>query len=1009
MLCVPGAFAVGVLPPRSPSWPSKRLEVADGEWLFDIDDWRMDISRGWRMAWRPEADFPQAFEGFESVGFDDADWSDIDLPATFEAAGFGTPVYRNDNWTFPPSPPFVPTVRPGVADAAGRTFDFSVPPGTPADAAKETVKAEPNPTARLRRRFDLPPEWAGRDTRLWIGSAQSAVAVWCNGRFAGFAQGSADAHEFDLTPFVKPAGNVLALQVFKYCSGTYLEDQDMWRTAGMNREVFLYSVAPSHIGDVRLSADYPARSVAADVSVVKAPEGGTVEVEVAGEFHSSAPAARRVRFEVPVPGVPDWTPESPCLLPVRVVLRGANGEIIDIRHYRTGLRVSAVVGGAYRMNGVAFRFQGVNRHETDPVRYRAVTRESMLRDARLLKEANFNAVRCCHYTQHPLWYEICDRVGLAVMAEANIESHGLSYHKCVLPGDRPEWLGPVLDRTRRMVCAAGNHPSVVLWSLGNEAGWGAAFEKSADLVRSLDGESRPIQYADMNAPADFDSQTYPTAQWLLEWKCGKALRKGEHGEAALLRQHGQQPSGKPFVANEYAHAMGNSTGGFGEIWDAFESSPRFAGGFIWEWCEHGLSAAGAAGRFRSAAARDLRAWLRGGDFGETPTSGNFCIDGLVRPDRASNPGLEEVRFVQQPMAARLSRDGCAVSVRNRLFFTALEPPRQVLCWTLFDDGGNVASGEWRDFRIAPGATEEFPLAKMPSAAKPDAERILRVALMTGGAKAAECEIALVPAAGGCAVPAAAGAITHRIAEAKWEAAFDRVPTDNDIGRGFDKPADATGNVECETLPSGAKSVALRFTARGEHGREGVRCVLPRSAVAVVSWYGRGPHENYPDRCRSSLLGVWRTDDPARDLATPYSRPQENGERCGVRWLEMSSADGARVRIVGERPFAFALRPYTSRDLASAGHYVELPPYSGEPDCWELTLDAAVAGVGGDNSWGLAPIDAYRLIDGAGTFRWTLFGAFAAEGPAGTFIASAPHVRSSPRQFSSCNNRTFIPL
>ena len=971
MVCDPAAFAVGALPPRSLSWPSKRLAITDGEWLFDIDDWRMDISRGWRMTWRPEADFPAELDGFESIGFDDSGWTGIDLPATFEAMGFGTPMYRNCNWTFPPNPPFVPTVRPGLADAAGRTFDFSVPPGTPADAVKETVKAESNPTARLRRRFDLPQGWVGRETRIWLGSAQSAVAVWCNGSFVGFAQGCADAHEFDLTPFVRPAGNVLALQVFKYCSGIYLEDQDVWRTSGINREVFLYSVAPSHIEDVRLAADYSSRSVAVDVSIEKSPEGGAVEVDVAGKFRTSAPAALKVRFEVPVPGVPDWTPESPHLLPVRVVLRGADGGIADIRHFRIGMRSSAVVDGVYHMNGIAFKFQGVNRHEIDPVCYRVVTRESMLRDARLIKDANFNAVRCCHYTQHPLWYEICDRVGLAVMAEANIESHGLSYHKCVLPGDLAEWLGPVMDRTKRMVCAAGNHPSVVLWSLGNEAGWELAFEKSADLVRCLDGEARPIQYADMNAPADFDSQTYPTAKWLREWLDGKAKRKGERGEAAALRQHGPQPSGKPYVANEYAHAMGNSTGGFGEIWDVFESSPRFAGGFLWEWCEHGLSAVDAAGRFRSAALRDPRAWLRGGDFGETPTSGNFCTDGLVRPNRAANPGLEEVRFVQQPIAARLLRDGVVVGVRNRLFFTALELPRHTMRWTLLEDGAEKSSGEWRDFRIAPGATAEFPLPDMPSASKPNAERILRVALLIDGAKAAECEIALGAVECGCDGPGAAEAILHPLAEAKWEAVFDRVPTDNDIGRKFDKPADAKGEVECEALPSGAKSVVLRFSARGEHGREGVRCVLPRSAVASVSWYGRGPHENYPDRCRSSLLGVWRTGDPERDLATPYSRPQENGERCGVRWLEITAADGARVRIVGERPFAFALRPYTSQALASAHYHVELPPYSGRPDCWELTLDAAVAGVGGDNSWGAAPIDAFRLMDATGTFKWTL--------------------------------------
>ena len=925
MLQEPDAFDVGRLPPRATSWPSRRLEIGDDEWLFDIDDWRIDIGSGWRWTWRPAADDPPELSGFERPSFDDSGWEAVDLPSTWEALGRGTPLYINSGWPFPKTPPCVPT-----ESSAG-------------DERRITIRSEPNPTARLRRRFDLPDGWAGRETRLWIGAAQAAVAVWCNGAFVGFSQGGADAAEFDISRHVKGKGNVLALQVFKYAAGSYLEDQDAWRVSGVYREVLLYSVPHAHVEDAVIVPDFAGKSLAGEISVANPPPGGTVEFR-AGDVLACAGAAEAVRLSVSSPDFREWNPESPALIPARIVLRDASGEILDVRHFRTALRSSSVSGGVYALNGRPFKFQGVNRHEFDPVRFRAVTRGGMLRDARMIKEANFNAVRTSHYTQHPLWYEICDRVGLAVMAEANLESHGLSYHKCVLPGDDKAWERPALDRMERMVRTLRNHPCVVMWSLGNEAGYGSAFEKGAAAVRGLDAHHRPIQYADMNAVADFDSQTYPTVAWLRDWLAGKAVRKGERGEAAAMRQHGAQPSGKPYLANEYAHAMGNSTGNFAEYWRMFDSSPRFAGGFVWEWCEHGVGT-----------------WLYGGDFGDRPNGGNFCCDGLVRADRVPNPGLEEVRRVQQPLAASIGRKGgsLAIRLRNRHFFTALDPARHSVSWTLLSDGQKVSSGKWLLPRvIGPGETWAVPVEGIRAEA---GEGVLRMRLLDGDSTLAECEAVL----GGAVKEPEPCVGSHPVFAADWKPVFDRVPTDNDRGCKFTGGADAVGTV---ARSKDGTCLTFRFAANGEHAREGVRCILPTSAVVSVAWYGRGPGENMPDRCRGSLLGAWRTDDPA-SLSTAYTRPQENGERWDVRWLELTAVDGSSVRICGDRPFGFCLRPYASEALAAAHHAKDLPPFSSPPACWELTLDAAMRGVGGDNSWSEPPMPRYRIGARSGLFHW----------------------------------------
>ena len=980
----PVALSRNALPATALSWPSRSLTLSPEQYLYDIDDWRLSLQDGWRCLWRPDAGEPRSLAGFQRPDFDDSNWDAIELPATWEMKGYGTPIYVNSGWPFRPDPPRIPE-----RGERGRT-----------------VHAEPNPTMRLRRVFVVPEEWRGRLIRLYVGAAQAKLSIWVNGLFVGSTQDAGAGFSFDLTSVCQEGENTLAFQVWKYAEGSYLEDQDAWRFSGIYRDVFLYSVDPSHIEDAIFESRYEERSILVRATIVDPPPGGVLEWTLGNKtasfrFGASPLPETAVSLRLSSGSFPSWHPENPGLVASRLVLRDASGAIRDIRHARTALRSSSVCDGVYRINGMPFRFQGVNRHEIDPAGGRVMTHSRMEQDARMIKEAGFNAVRTAHGTHHPLWYEICDRIGLAVLAEANIESHGLSYLRCVLPGDRSEWRPAVLERIERMVRTLRNHPSVVLWSLGNEAGYGEAFSAAAGRIRELD--ERPIHYADMNAVADFDSQTYPTVAWLRDWLAGRAERKGEHGEATSLRQHGVQPSGKPFLANEYAHAMGNSTGNFAEIWKTFEASPRFAGGFVWEWCEHALYRPSAGGAAHSST-RLASPMCYGGDFRDSPNSGFFCCDGLVRGDRVPNPGLSEVRSVQMPLGIALDEATGQLLCRNRYYATSLQPRLHCIALRLLR-GGKVVADRVVPLQkpVPPRGTWSLPSAAIAAlcpmfraASCAEEERILRIGLLAGKRVLAECEFPLDPF-----VPSrflrdgVPGAPSDGLYP--FEPVFDRVPTDNDRGCRFTDPGKASGSIvwndwmpfdgfsagqaDCAATGTHFKLLTFGWKLRSECGRIGVRSLLPVSAVVAVEWYGRGPGENYPDRHTGAFLGWHRCARPA-ELATPYTHPQENGERCDCRMLRIYGESGVCTEICADASFGFCLRPYRSRELAEAAHASDLPPVNGAaPEVWELTLDAAMRGVGGDNSWGLLPMPAYRLLPesllwGNGTIRF-LFRRYAA--------------------------------
>ena len=922
----PKIFGVGKLPPRAASWPSKRPELAADEFLWDVADWRIPLDGRWKLCWGscPE----ERRLDFEKPGFDDSGWSDIELPANLECAGFGTPVYSNITYPFHCDPPHVM--------------------GTPPE--EWTAFTERNPVGQFRRVFTLPEEWAGRRTVLHFAGVQAAFRLWINGKYAGYSEDSMGPAEFDVTALTRPGENLVAVETYKYCSGSYLEDQDFWRLSGIYRSVFVYSTAPVFIADAVISADPATQTVRADVAV----DGwnGAPTLELAVRDSAGKPVARAAggpRLAARLDSVEPWSAETPALYTVTVTLR-RGAEVLDIRHYRTGFRSIEIENRRLLFNGKPLRFHGVNRHELDPQRGRAVTRAGMIRDIEMIKAANLDAVRCSHYPNHPLWYELCDRYGIYLIDEANIESHQLSYHACVLPGDDPDWEPAVLDRVERLVRSNRNSVAVTVWSLGNEAGYGTAFDAAAAAVRRLD--PRPIQYADMNAVADFDSQTYPTPRWLADYSKDNAVRIGEHGEIPHPRQHGPNPGTKPFFMNEYAHAMGNSTGNFLEYWEMIDRHDCLAGGFIWEWCEHALATP--------------RGYAYGGDFGDKPNDGNFCCDGLVRSNREPNPGLAEVKWVHRPLAGAIDRAARTVTLTLRRLFRSTAG--EAITWKLLADGRETASGSW-DFTLQPGESKTVPYpAELPASG----ELFWRIAL----GDAAEFELPLGAEPAFSVFPDANPLWREpenlRPAQSRRlplleppQVALDRAETDNDRGCKFDlrtrarRPEEFDTSLAWET--NGTETVAdVAFSpepACPEIARFGLRLLLPREAVARVEWYGRGPHEAYCDRKRSALVGRYEAD-PAT-LPTPYTRPQENGQRIDVRTLSLISKTGETIEIRSDRLFGFTLRPYRTATLEKARHNEELP----DENCWELTLDHVQRGVGGDNSWSLDVHDRYRIPAG----------------------------------------------
>jgi beta-galactosidase len=871
---------------------------------------------------------------------------------------------------------------------------------------------ERNPTGVYRRRLTVPASWAGRQVVLHLGGAESTHLVFVNGEFAGYGTDSRLASEYDITSLVRPGANDLAVVVTRWSAHSYVEDQDQWWMAGLHREVHVEARGAVHVHslvcDAGLDGTTGTLTARATLGGLHPPERGwqvrfTVETLRNRRLAKAQTARIRSRFAVPyvfaghaataefrLPEVTPWSAESPTRYRVVAELLDPHGAVAEVHSQLVGFRTVEVRDRQLLVNGEPVWIFGVNRHDHHPVRGKAVTVDDMRDDLLAMRRHNITAVRCSHYPNDPRFLDLCDEIGMYVVDEANIEGHAYNTSLCNDARYRSAWLA----RGARMVERDRNHPCVILWSLGNESGYGAIHDALAGWIRHAD-PSRPLHYEGAVfhdgwvdggvAATDVVCPMYPTISAIEEY--------GRSGEGH-----------RPLIMCEYNHAMGNSNGSLADYWDVITTTPGLQGGFIWEWKDHGLLARLPSGK---------RGFAYGGQFGDEPNDGNFVADGLMSADLRPHPALQEVTWVHRPVTVELAparRSGrsrlprvTALVVTNRRSFTDLDDLRAE--WDVLVAGAVVASGPLDLGSLAPATAAEVPLPEPVSsavnAAAADVQLTVRwfqrraTAWAAAGHLVAWDQFELAPAGAVSpqrSVPSSSRPTSAPVGELvrHLDLCLFRAPVDNDglkllpdlgedIGvgagtltrwreMGVDRmPASelVEHRHDVETLGDGSQLHTHHVVvALDDLPRIGVTFELP-AGFDRLRWYGRGPGENYPDRRRGALLGTWEAgvDDP------PYLVPQEFGLRTDCRWFEfVDSTTGETVRLDVLDPDVLHVSAtrFTASDLYEAGHQTDLRPRRG------LVVHADVAHRGlGTASCGPDVLDRYRIAPGSYRFSYRL--------------------------------------
>ncbi len=662
----------------------------------------------WAFHWAPNP--AAAPEDFYRLDFDAADWDEIPAPSNWQCEGYGTPIYTNVRYPFPVDPRLEAAFE--KMHAAGDHDDLltlRMPPE--AFEIPLRVPEDENPTGSYRRRFRVPAAWTGLSLRrqlfLRFEGVDSACEVWLNGAFVGYSQDSRLPAEFNITERVRwGEQNLLAVRVYRWSDGSYLEDQDFWRLSGIFRDVMLWSAPTVHLWDftvtTALDADYRDAVLGVRATLrnagAAAAHGYQLELKVSDlddptslpphplagqEVTVPAEGSATCEVSLPLENPAKWTAETPHLYTLLLTLKDAAGRIVQVERTRVGFREVEILDGQLCINGAPICLRGVNRHEHDPVTGHTVSAASMIEDIRLMKQANINTVRTSHYPNVDVWYDLCDEYGLYVLDEANIESHGVWDR----PARDPAWREAMLARIRRMVARDKNHPSVIVWSLGNESGYGPNFEAGADWVHAHD-PTRPLFYnpAEDDVRVDFISPMYPSV-------------------ARLERMAADPDESRPVFLCEYAHAMGNSPGGLREYWEIFERYPRMLGGYVWDWVDQGL----ARRLGEDAGHNNGEVWYAyGGDFGDTPNDGNFCINGVVGPDRTPHPAYWELKKMHEPISVTpVDVAGGVFEIGNRYAFQMLSGMR--MGWVIQADGATLAEGEALLAAMSAGVRHEITL------------------------------------------------------------------------------------------------------------------------------------------------------------------------------------------------------------------------------------------------------------------------------------------------------------
>ncbi|WP_282700435.1 glycoside hydrolase family 2 TIM barrel-domain containing protein [Streptomyces sp. CC219B] len=919
----------GALPPRA--------------WYATSDAKSLSLNGSWRFRLSATADAED--EAFAAEGYDAGDWAEVTVPGHWVLQGHGSPIYTNHLYPFPVDPPHVPTE---------------------------------NPTGDHLRVFDLPADWpADGGATIRFDGVESCARVWLNGTDIGEFKGSRLPHEFAVGHLLRPTGNVLAVRVHQWSAGSYLEDQDQWWLPGIFRDVTLLHRPAGCALDFFVHASYDHVTGEGTLRVDSGADGRVTVPDLGIDIATGESATVPVRA---------WTAETPHLYDG---VLATEGERVPLR---IGFRTVVLEDGLIKVNGKPVLFKGVNRHEWHPDKGRALDLETMRADVLLMKRHNINAVRTSHYPPHPAFLDLCDEYGLWVIDECDLETHGFTEQDWRdNPVDDDRWTPALLDRAARMVERDKNHPSVVFWSLGNEAGTGRGLTAMAEWIRGRDPERLVHYEGDWNCrDTDVYSRMYAFHDEVE--KIGRGLDGGTHKRREL-----------PFIQCEYAHAMGNGPGGLADYQELFEKYDRLQGGFVWEWIDHGIR-------------HPELGFAYGGDFGEELHDGNFVCDGLVFPDRRPSPGLIEYKKVIEPV--RIEGDGTDGTVRVVNGYDFADLSALAFEWSYQVDGETVEAGALTVPALAPGEAADVKLPEPPAHGR-DGEaqwtvRALLAADTAWAAKDHEVAWAQLPLSG--RVEPSVAASDRPTASERLiylgPASFDvrtgalrtvggvevtaprldvwRAPTDNDEGaewqsdtrygalwrklglhrmqhrlNGVELTDDAL-IVRTRVAPAAWEiglSTVYRWTSDGTRLKltvsvtpEGDWTVpLPRLGIRLgladadaVKWFGGGPGEGYPDTKSASALGRWHAS--VDELQTPYVFPQENGARADVRWVELGG-----LRIEGDPEFWFSARRWTSEQLDAARHLTDLTP----GDTVWVNLDHAQHGIG-SQSCGPGPLPQYFL-------------------------------------------------
>ena len=953
----------------------------------------MTLNGIWKFNWVKNADARPT--DFYRTDYNDKGWGQMKVPGVWEMNGYGDPIYVNVGYAwrsqYKNNPPYVPI--------------------------------ENNHVGSYRKEIIIPAEWSGKEIFAHFGSVTSNMYLWVNGKYVGYSEDSKLEAEFNLTKYLKPGKNLIAFQVFRWCDGTYLEDQDFFRYSGVGRNCYLYSRNKKYIQDIRVTPDLDSNYTNGTLNVALNLNGsGTVELNLTDPAGKSVATAQvngngQKSVVMDVSNPEKWTAETPNLYTLTATLKNGSNTL-EVIPVKVGFRKIELKGGQILVNGQPVLFKGADRHEMDPDGGYVVSRERMLQDILRMKQLNINAVRTCHYPDDNLWYDLCDQYGIYVVAEANIESHGMGYGKETL-AKNPSYKKAHMERNQRNVQRGYNHPSIIFWSLGNEAGYGPNFEQCYTWIKNED-KTRAVQYeqAGTNEFTDIFCPMYYDYD---------ACKKYSEGNID-----------KPLIQCEYAHAMGNSQGGFKEYWDLIRKYPKYQGGFIWDFVDQ-------SNHWKNKDGIDIYGY--GGDFNKYDASdNNFNDNGLISPDRRPNPHAHEVGYFYQSIwttPGDLSKG--EIKVYNENFFRDLSA--YYMEWKLLANGEVMQTGVVQDLNVAPQQTATLKLNLNTEKICPCKELLLNVTyklkaaetLMPAGSTVAYDQLTIRPYTAKAlelknqkasnldiVVPVIKdndhnylivegenfiiefnkhnGYLSRYEADgmqllnpgAQLTPNFWRAPTDNDYGAGLQhryavwknpglKLTSLKQSIENEQAIVQAeyemKAVkgklfltyvinnegAVKVTQKMEAGKEekvsdmfrfGMQMQMPEN-FNEVEYYGRGPVENYADRNHSTLIGKYR--QTVAEQFYPYIRPQETGTKTDLRWWRVLNISGNGLQFVGDAPFSASALNYSIESLDDGVQKDQRhSPEVAKAPFTNLCIDKVQMGLGCVNSWGTLPLEKYRV-------------------------------------------------